>query len=1335
VRITSGPAALSVKASLDNPFEDTVLNTTRSVTLTFTNSGGMSATDLMAPVFERNSFLQYQGGEYPGQFGTCGAELSGQQSCTIVLSFTPTIAGSYSYDFTLNFVDGVERQTLVKSFTANAGTVAFLEVESGFDPYFGVVEPGDIKEKTITIINRGGLKAFGFTSLLSGSGSYFFKGFIYPGTGGSCGSVLLPGESCRLVVNYMNLLSGSTDASLLLGYNNSLTQEGLIISFNAISAEIAAVLQVMGITKYEFGPAPIGKSILFQAKIANSGFFQASNINLSVPSPYQIISSNCATLEIAQTCDIEVTFTPDATGLAESNLIISYHNGKRLDERNFPLTGTGLQPGTVAFKDTFLAPMTQLDFGIIGMGAKATRTILVKNEGNFSFSNFTFSSLPSEVRIVSNLCSSTILKNGTCSFQLEFTPDSLGEKNLAINISYFNGATTTSASLTLVADVMALGLLTFLSPSPLDLGIIQAGTTSTRLISVKNVGINDALNISFSGLNGVMGYEGGGFPGTTGNCPAAGFTLHPGESCSIALSLFSASSVNSFVDFVATYDNSSFVTSSQMRFIFSIRQDGRLEVEGADSATQSFANIADGASVSFGPYSWGNKYLLTLNIGNNGEMDALEIQYGLSNTNGFSFVGVTGRNCSQGMNLANRSNCLIGIEIELPSTGVHSTTLTFNYNGEFTTNQTMSITIAATGANMPYLVAPATSLNFGATALNGSNISVLTYRNDGQANAPITAKNYPSNGYSVIGDTCGTSIAANSECSISVAFTPTIKKSYSSIMSMSVSDTVYSYTFATALTGVGADPALLIISDGSTNSETDYDLVVINQSKPITYTLRNIGGVTATSISLSGVLAPFSVTQNPCGTLNSGASCTFQISFTPPEWGVRHSNDLSLSYYNGAAWATPTIRTIIGTGEPPLSTHNGWSEIYAIGDKVDINSLNSTDRMVRLSWNAMTSSVPLDGYQVFRRTANEATFNFTLPLATLPLGLRTFTDTSIVPGTIYYYVVRATIEGFPSRSTQSFAEVRVVAPPDNMALVHRWMVNQDICGRMSKSIDRSNNHRCPYDGVAKTIVGLSSFYDIGHDLLVDRFELGQDITSRPNQLPIQSLGQTHANMACGLQPDIFLAGSGSSYKKRLLSRREWVAASSWESSLSHATILSRETTGTTASSSCNGPSGTALEKTGFNTNCVSRYGIMDMAGNGWEWTNERILDGRGFVSGGAIPESNFKLDIDNDDLDGVSFQAFDSNNFMFNLNCISVPLRLPLSNSASCSDGAFAPHNLPSGGAAGLYNSYYYAPQMTGAMFLLAGGGFGSTNASVYTSAWLPFNFANGGARCGFPIP
>jgi len=79
--------------------------------------------------------------------------------------------------------------------------------------------------------------------------------------------------------------------------------------------------------------------------------------------------------------------------------------------------------------------------------------------------------------------------------------------------------------------------------------------------------------------------------------------------------------------------------------------------------------------------------------------------------------------------------------------------------------------------------------------------------------------------------------------------------------------------------------------------------------------------------------------------------------------------------------------------------------------------------------------------------------------------------------------------------------IKVVLPPPNMALVNRMMANKTICDEIERTVKTGMGqfYACDYKGLGSSSVQRpwnvdKTVYDLGGDLLVDRFELGCNFT-------------------------------------------------------------------------------------------------------------------------------------------------------------------------------------------------------------------------------------------------
>jgi hypothetical protein len=101
---------------------------------------------------------------------------------------------------------------------------------------------------------------------------------------------------------------------------------------------------------------------------------------------------------------------------------------------------------------------------------------------------------------------------------------------------------------------------------------------------------------------------------------------------------------------------------------------------------------------------------------------------------------------------------------------------------------------------------------------------------------------------------------------------------------------------------------------------------------------------------------------------------------------------------------------------------------------------------------------------------------------------------------VYYYKVVPVLDGMElSFNNENQNIIRVTLPPRNQALVHRAIANRQTCNEMSRAHTQnlSTHYTCQYNGVGSRSLTSpwradSMVYDLGGDVLVDRFELGCD---------------------------------------------------------------------------------------------------------------------------------------------------------------------------------------------------------------------------------------------------
>lgn len=187
--------------------------------------------------------------------------------------------------------------------------------------------------------------------------------------------------------------------------------------------------------------------------------------------------------------------------------------------------------------------------------------------------------------------------------------------------------------------------------------------------------------------------------------------------------------------------------------------------------------------------------------------------------------------------------------------------------------------------------------------------------------------------------------------------------------------------------------------------------------------------------------------------------------------------------------------------EMPVATHEGWVDVMSVGrlnSAATPSQLSPRDARLTIRWvpPSVTPDVDVEGYRVLRATSAAGPFVVVDERASDATPV--FVDTSERTAATYYYVVRPVVDGVALSTNQADSVLAVPTPPDNMALVHRWIANQEMCARLDSPVDPARDYRCAYSGPGRLNYSgdigapppADSFYDIGAHVFVDTVEAG-----------------------------------------------------------------------------------------------------------------------------------------------------------------------------------------------------------------------------------------------------
>jgi hypothetical protein len=198
-----------------------------------------------------------------------------------------------------------------------------------------------------------------------------------------------------------------------------------------------------------------------------------------------------------------------------------------------------------------------------------------------------------------------------------------------------------------------------------------------------------------------------------------------------------------------------------------------------------------------------------------------------------------------------------------------------------------------------------TSLTF-ASQLVGTTSAAQTVTLNNTGNAALSVTSIVASGDYAQTNTCGTSVAAGANCTISVTFTPTATGTRTG--AITITDNAAGSAQSVNLTGAGAASSISLsptsLSFGNQNLNTT------GAAQSVTLSNTGSAALNVTSIAASAQYAQ----TNTCGTsVAAGANCTISVTFTPTATGTQTG---TITITDNATGSPQTV-TLTGTGVAP----------------------------------------------------------------------------------------------------------------------------------------------------------------------------------------------------------------------------------------------------------------------------------------------------------------------------------------------------------------------------------------------------------------------------------
>jgi hypothetical protein len=394
---------------------------------------------------------------------------------------------------------------------------------------------------------------------------------------------------------------------------------------------------------------------------------------------------------------------------------------------------------------------------------------------------------------------------------------------------------------------------------------------------------------------------------------------------------------------------------------------------GATQGTLS----ANPTGLAFGSVQDGSNTNLSETLTNSGG-SSLTISAASASGTGFSLSGL-----SLPITLNSGQSTSFTVTFAPTASGAASGNVTITSNGS---NPSLSISLSGTGAAPGTLSADPTTLAFGSVQVgNKINLSE-TVTNTSGSTVTVTQANITGAAFSISGLSPPISLTANQSVTFTATFTPTAQGSASG--NLSIVSNASNSPLSIALSGTGTTAGQLGVSPTSLS----FGNVVVGSNSALNGSLTASGAsVTVNSASLNNaefVLSGISLPE----TLSAGQSAAFTVTFTPQASGATSA---SLSFSSNAP-NSPTVQTMTGTGTAP------------------------TQHTVDLTWSAASGAV---GYNIYCSTVSGGPYTM---INTSLDSTTSYTDSSVVSGTTYYYV--ATTVDSESEESGYSTQVQAVIP-------------------------------------------------------------------------------------------------------------------------------------------------------------------------------------------------------------------------------------------------------------------------------------------------------------------
>jgi hypothetical protein len=527
---------------------------------------------------------------------------------------------------------------------------------------------------------------------------------------------------------------------------------------------------------------------------------------------------------------------------------------------------------------------------------------------------------PDDFKVGTSTCGSTLGREASCTLSVSFTPQTVGDKVGALDVSVNAVSAKPPIALT---GTGTRGAALSMSPAEKNFGSVALGGKSEpQTFTITNEGTvaSDKPTIATVGSEFTIAENG---------CAAA---LEGAASCTVKV--------------VFTPDSTGLRSGTLSASLGAGSTPAMAALSGTGQAMPKL--VASPSSFEFLPTVVGQAAQeLTVTLMN---LSATPLT-GLTPASTSSDFTVPTQNCANGTIPANGS-CTITVKFMPHAAGPVKGDLNLMVTGGIGTQ----VALSGSGLRPATLVLAPQSLNFPPTSVGSTSGGVtFTLRNDGQqdastVSATITGTNKDE--FAVVNN-CGPTVRPDVPCSLVVTYTPKAVGVASAALAVTGTP---GGTVTSNLTGNGVPPAAITL----TPNVQDFGTVAVNASSgAFNFKVKNTGASGSGKLTVTAVGTEFRLPADANGckdiSLAANAECTISVIFSPTSAGSKTS---TLTVVSEAAGTTGASFTGTGVSPPQLAIGPAMANFGSVGTGGTSSDLTFTVSNVGGSATGVVSVAP-----------------------------------------------------------------------------------------------------------------------------------------------------------------------------------------------------------------------------------------------------------------------------------------------------------------------------------------------------------------------------------------